>query len=127
MSRIGVLLVDRNQRNVELLSAFLRDAGYATAGASSLEELDASLEDPESERIDFGVIDIAGFGAEIWERCRALHEAGVAFVIVAKPQPNDAAFVLVRQSGRAGARHVLTKPLRKEQLLLLIKIFTGEG
>lgn len=127
MSRIGILLVDRNQRNVELLSSFLRDAGYATAGASSLDELDTLLERIDPGRIGFGLIDIAGFGAEIWDRCKHLYEGGVAFVVVAKLQAGDAASALVRQSGRAGARHLLTKPLRKEQLLTLIKIFTGEG
>jgi hypothetical protein len=35
--------------------------------------------------------------------------------------------LMTRESGRADAHHVLTKPLRKEQLLVLIKISTGEG
>lgn len=127
MSRSGILLVDRNQRNVELLSEFLRDAGYATVGASSLQELDTLLERLGHSSIVFGVIDIGGFGAEVWERCKHLYETGVAFVVVAKLQTSDAAAALVGRSGRAGARHVLTKPLRKEHLLTLIKIFTGEA
>ncbi|HET6896040.1 MAG TPA: response regulator [Candidatus Baltobacteraceae bacterium] len=124
-SRPALLIVDRNSRNVELLSAFLEDSGYRTAGVSALETFDAYLDQLKAGEPDLALVDLTGFDTSIWDRCKRLHEASVAFVVIARAQAAEHARDTHRQSGGSGARHLLTKPLRKEHLLTLVRILTG--
>lgn len=122
----AVLLVDHNARNVELLSAFLQEAGYPTRGLSSITDLDDFLANPRAAAaISLALIDLTGFDAAIWDRCRAMHDARIGFVIIARAQSEQAEWHLRRDSHGAGARYTITKPLRKEQLLTLVRILTG--
>lgn len=121
-----ILLVDRNARNVDLLSSFLNESGYQTRGISSIEEFDAFLDalSPQPD-VPLALVDLAGFDSTVWDRCRRLHEAEIAFVVIARARSSAGGHALRRQSFGAGAAHTLTKPLRKEQLLTLVKILTG--
>jgi CheY-like chemotaxis protein len=121
----GILLVDHNARNVELLSSFLREAGYRTEPVSTLDELDRVLDAIRTADVALALVDLTGFESSVWDRCRRLHEAGIAFVVIARQNVSPAGRDLFRQSHGAGAAHVLTKPLRKEQLLTLVRILTG--
>ena len=62
-----ILTVDRNHRNLELLSQFLGREGYQTRTAATLEEFDQAL--AEANGIGLALVDIAGFDCTIWERC----------------------------------------------------------
>lgn len=121
----GVLIVDLNPRNVELVTEFLRHAGYAAHGVSALAELDAVLAGGFEERISLALIDLTGLGSDVWERCKRLHAAGVAFITIARPLAAENGREMRSRSADAGALTALTKPLRKEQLLALVRILTG--
>ena len=62
-----LLAVDRNRRNVELLTQFLGKEGYYLVTATTPEEFDRVLMDADD--IGLALIDIAGFERSIWERC----------------------------------------------------------
>lgn len=120
-----VLFIDRNRKNAELLAAFLNEAGYRTRSLHELGEVDALLQEAAIlDDISLALVDLQGFEASIWERCRALHEARVPFIVIARPHTAEAQQQVRRQSHGAGARHTLTKPMRKEQLLTLVRILT---
>ena len=117
--------MDQNTRNVAILSDFLRDAGYRTNSVSTLAEFDEFASDQTAlDDVSLAMVDLQGFDARIWERCRKLHDAAVAFIVIARPRTAEAQHQVRRQSHGAGARHTLTKPLRKEQLLTLVRILT---
>jgi DNA-binding response OmpR family regulator len=115
MSVKTVLAVERNRRNLELLGQFLQRAGYAASLAASLEEFDAALADPAP--ISLALIDIVGFDASVWERCRQLHEKGVPLLVISPPRPA----ATPEEALSHGARGVLTKPLVMKELLALMR------
>lgn len=123
----AILIVDSNNRNVELLTAFLRESGYRTHGVAGIAELDELLTANRRPEIDLALVDLTGFDQAVWERCRRMHETGIAFVVIARARTPQAAQDLNTRSAGAGARHALTKPMRKDQLLTLIRILTGTG
>lgn len=125
-SNAGILIVDRNERNVQLLSAFLNEAGYTTHGVSDVSTLDDFLERlTPGSGVALALVDLTGFPTDLWERCRRIHDAGIVLIVIARAQLATAQTRLQREGRRAGAARVLTKPLRKEQLLTLVRILTG--
>lgn len=124
--RPEILFVDHNERNVDILTSFLRESGYRATGMNTLGQLDGLLDDADRRAsIALGFIDVTAFEAAIWDRCRRMHAAAIPFVIMARAQSAAARHDLTRQSQGTGARHTLTKPLRKDQLLTLVRILTG--
>lgn len=120
MSAKTVLAVDRNRRNLELLSQFLERAGYAPLTAATLEELDARLGGPASPSLV--LIDVVGFDASVWQRCQRLAERGVPLLVISSPGQTAAP----QQGLSHGARGVLTKPLVMRELLALVRGLTEE-
>lgn len=122
----AILIVDSNVRNVDILRSFLSDASYTVHGVSTLDGLDSVLDrGADGGNVALAMVDLTGFDAAVWDRCRRIHEAGITFIVIARPRTEEATRDLRRQSHGAGARHTLTKPLRKEQLLTLVRILTG--
>lgn len=115
-----ILAVDRNRRNLGLLSQFLGQEGYETIAAASLEEFDQVLD--ERAGINLALIDIAGFDRSVWERCERLRAKDIPFIIIS---PRQSA-ALQQASLAHGARGVLLKPLAVKELLGLIRSFVGE-
>lgn len=110
-----LLLVSRLPRNLQLLAEFLGKAGYATLPAASYEEFDQALTQPQA--IDGGLIDIAGFDAEIWTRCEHLRAAKVPFLIFSPKQS-----VAIQQVSLShGAKGVMVKPLVVKELIRVIR------
>src|SRR5215469_16323505 len=110
-----LLLVSHLPRNLELLADFLGKEGYATLKAHNYETFDQSLD--QDHEIAGGLIDIAGFDADIWLRCERLREAKVPFLIIS-PRQSTA----IQQAGLShGARGVMTKPLVMKELSAVIR------
>ena len=115
MKAISVILaVDRNHRNLELLSQFLEREGYQTRPAATLEEFDQAL--AEANGIGLALVDIAGFDRAIWERCEGLRYHKIPFLVLS---PRQSA-AIQQASLTHGARGVLIKPLVVRELLRLI-------
>ena len=121
MNAIPVILaVDRNQRNLELLSQFLGREGYQTHVATTLEEFQEAL--VEGNDIGLVLVDIAGFDRRIWECCEGLRHQRIPFLVLS-PKQNAA---LQQVSLTHGARGVLIKPLVVKELLGLIRSLLEE-
>lgn len=114
-ARAMILLVNHNQRNLELLSDFLGKGGYATAPASSLEAFDTLL--AGADEIDVALVDIAGFDQTIWERCEQLRRRKIPFLVIS---PRQSA-AIQQASLTHGAKGVMIKPLVTRQLLGIIQ------
>jgi DNA-binding response OmpR family regulator len=124
-SRPGVLIVDANRRNVELLTDFLRGHGFATHGLSTLSELDSLLDGAIRDHVALALIDLTGLDTAVWDRCKRIHEAGIAFITIARSLTTEGERTMRSHSATSGAHATLTKPLRKEQLLALVRILIG--
>lgn len=113
-----VLAVDRNQRNLELLTKFLSQAGYVTSQATNYEQFDDILSQAEAKTITVGLalVDIAGFDVTFWERCKRLQALDVPLLILSARQSQA-----LQQEGIAhGVQGVLIKPLVIKDLLKII-------
>ena len=109
-----ILAVDRNRRNLELLTQFLGKEGYETIAASSFDEIEQALSDNEVKLV---LLDISGFNSSIWNLCEQLQGEQIPFLIISPKQS-----VAIQQESLAhGARSILVKPLIVKQLLGLIQ------
>lgn len=108
-----ILTVDVNRRNLELLAQVLHQAGYRTLPASTIAAFDQALEEP----ISLALVDVSGFGSDIWQRCERLHERALPLLVISARQS-----AALRQASAAhGARSVLVKPLVVRELLEIIQ------
>jgi DNA-binding response OmpR family regulator len=114
-ARPVILAVDRNRRNLELLSQFLEKEGYQTRAVVSPEEFDQAL--AESPDINIALVDVSGFDRSIWERCEGLRHGRIPFVVLS---PKHSA-AIQQASLTSGARGVLVKPLVARELLGIIR------
>lgn len=110
-----LLLVSRLPRNLQLLAEFLAKEGYATLTASTYEEFDQALTQPQA--ITGGLVDIAGFDGQIWTRCELLRTAKIPFLIFSPKQ----SAAIQQASLSHGARGVMVKPLVVKELIRVIQ------
>ena len=110
-----LLLVSRLPRNLQLLAEFLGKGGYVTLMASSYQEFDHLLAQPQA--IAGSLIDIAGFDAEIWTRCERLRAAKIPFLIFSPKQST----AIQQASITHGAKGVMVKPLIVKELMTVLR------
>lgn len=115
-----ILIVDNNRNNLEQLASQLGEEGYATIGASSLEEMDSAI--AGQENIKLALLDLAGFDNSIWERCDRMHEAKIPFIVI-MPQRSPG---IQRDSMKHGANGLLVKPLGIKELIEYIHTALGD-
>ncbi len=114
-----VLAVDRNLRNLALLTPYLEREGFRVRTAAGYEALDLVLN--SADLPDLVLIDLTGLDGGIWERCERLYAAHIPIVVVSSVQS-----AAIRQASLAhGARAVLTKPLVMQHLLDIIDGLLG--
>ncbi|MBE9187174.1 response regulator [Microcoleus sp. LEGE 07076] len=115
-----ILAVDRNQRNLELLSQFLNKEGYQMLAASDLEDAARAIGQPA--RIKMALVDISGFDRRIWDCCEQLQSHQIPFLILSPKQ----SAAIGHESFSRGARSILVKPLIVRDLLFVIHSLLGE-
>jgi DNA-binding response OmpR family regulator len=115
-----LLAVDRNHRNLELLSQYLGREGYRMRTAATIEEFDQIL--GGDDNIGLALVDIAGFDRNIWERCEGLRHHRIPFLVISPKQ----SAAIQQASLTHGARGVLIKPLVVKELLGLIRSLLEE-
>lgn len=114
-TNVTILLVNKNQRNLELLAEYLGKEGYAISTASNLGEIDQILTGEND--VAMALVDLTGFDQGIWERCEKLRSRKKPFLVVS-PKLSAA----IQQASLAhGARGVMVKPLVVKELQGLIK------
>jgi CheY-like chemotaxis protein len=115
-----VLVVDTNRGSLESLVQQLAREDFRAIGASSVEELNHTMQANGS--IALVLIDVSGFHEEIWACCDRLSRVKVPFVVVA-PQRSPA---ILRDSMKHGASGVLTKPIAAKELAEHIRALVGD-
>lgn len=110
-----ILAVDRNQRNLELLTQFLGQAGYPVFAARDASESGRVLD--EHAEIGLALINLAGFDRSIWDLCEQVRTKGMPLLVISPKQ----SVAIEMESFAHGARGVLTKPLVIRELLALIQ------
>ena len=110
-----LLLVGHLPRNLQLLTDFLTREGYATLTATSYEEFDQALNQPQV--IAGSLVDLAGFDSQIWARCEQLRTAKIPFLIFSPKQST----AIQQASITHGAKGVMVKPLIVKELIAVIQ------
>lgn len=116
-NELRILVVCINKKNAELLCQFLNREGYSTASSTCIEDLESQIR--EGEKISLGLVDVTGFGTEIWEKIKKLQERNIPFIIIFPRQVHD--MMKQAEGMKTGARAVLEKPLSQRHLLELIR------
>jgi DNA-binding response OmpR family regulator len=116
----GILAMNHNDRNLELLTEFLQKAGYGVLPASLYEEFDATL--AGGVQIDAALIDITSFDDSIWARCQRLRTLEIPFVVIS---PRQSA-AIEHASMMHGAESMVVKPLVIKELLAIVKSLLRE-
>jgi len=110
----NILVVEKNKRNVELLSEFLSKLGFCSVPVSSSDELNKALS--SNQIIDVALIDIDGFDETIWNYCKKIREKEIQFLIISPRQRTE----ISSHTFNHGASGVLSKPLVMKDLANLI-------
>ena len=104
-SKLPILIVGSNPRNLELLAQFLKKENYETIAASKLEQFGEAL--TSGNRVGLALVDIAGFDRSIWEYCEQCSNQNIPLLIISPQQLSS-----IRQESMShGAQGVLFKPL----------------
>ncbi|HMK53681.1 MAG TPA: response regulator [Methanobacteriaceae archaeon] len=114
-SKPFIVALNRNQRNLEILSKFLEQEGYSTLGVLNPAALDETVR--KKDNISLVLMDISGFNSKVWESCELLRQREIPFLVLSPHQQS----AVEKHSKRHGAQGVLVKPLVVKELLLLIK------
>jgi len=121
MSKLPILIIGSNPRNLELLSQFLGKEGYETRSANTLEQFAEML--GSAEGLGLALVDITGFDRRIWQHCERCSELGIPLFVISPPQPQRN-----QHEGLAhGAHGVLFKPLVVRELIHLVKTMSLEN
>ncbi|GCE22990.1 response regulator transcription factor [Dictyobacter kobayashii] len=119
-AKAPVLLVNSNQRNLQLLTEFLGKEGYSTIAAHNYATFDQAITQQPSP--GGALVDIAGFDGQIWARCEQLRAAKIPFLVIS-PRLSAA----VQQAGLThGARGVMVKPLIIKEFIGIIQSLLEE-
>ena len=121
MSKLPVMVIGTNSRNLELLSQFLGKEGYETRMATTLERFVEILD--SEERLGLALVDIAGFDRTIWQHCERCSELGIPLFVISPPPAPRAQ----HESLEHGAQGVLYKPLVVKELIHLVKTMSLEN
>lgn len=110
-----ILAVDRNPRNLELLMQVLGSKGFSLLPVPDLAQLDAVL--AQACPIGLALVDVDGFDAAIWERCRRLRERNIRVLVLVGRHAIPSVRI---ESARCGAQALLSKPLAPQLLAEMV-------
>lgn len=120
-SKLPILIVGSNARNLELLAQFLKKESYETVAAATLAAFGEILE--SGNRIGIALVDISGFDRGIWEYCERCSNQGIPLLIISPQQLST-----IRQESMShGAQGVLFKPLVVRELVNLVNSMIVEN
>jgi len=117
-----VVVVARKAGNAKVLVNALGEKGYSGAPATDDKTLAAYLDARPPPGL--ALVDVSGFGREVWRWCETLQLRGIPFVVISAPDLDDVEVA----STRIGARSVLKKPIRKAAILAIAEdIIASQG
>lgn len=110
-----VILIMKQPGNARVLAQAVSELDMHGIGVSSESELTAELARAEPARS--ALVDVSGFGRDVWRLCELLQEHGVPFVVLSTARERE----LGNSSIAYGASTVLEKPVAKSALLQLVQ------
>lgn len=113
-----VLLLNKNRKNLEILSDFLKKHNFESYLAHDYETLKGFIEKGDFE---LALIDISGFDTRIWDYTKALQDKGIPFVLISTATKGKDDTQLVGK----GAGAILAKPLSPKRLIEVIDALIG--
>src|SRR5512146_837852 len=116
MSAARILICDDEMLIRLWLEEHLREAGHAAEGVADGQELVAALERAPADLVLLDVRLPDGSGVDLLPRLHALDPGLPVIMMTAYGEIGTAV-----KAVRAGAEHILEKPIRLEELLLLIE------
>jgi DNA-binding response OmpR family regulator len=119
-SKPVILALNRNPKNLEILTKILKEEGYDVMGALNQQELEEFTS--STEKIDMAILDISGFNKTIWDSCEHLRVKKIPFLVLSPHQQKT----VEKQGMLSGAKGVMTKPLAIKELLFIIKNMIDE-
>lgn len=117
-ARPSAVVLARKEANRRLLAELLTEAGLDVETYAEPEEAEtAAGEGP----VSLAMVDVDGFGSEVWAVCKALVAADVSVVLITSSRTDR----VQEATLSLGVRSVLEKPLRKANLTALVRTLTG--
>jgi len=116
-SKPYIIILSRNQKNLELMIKFISPEGYNVQGMSSLQELDDAVRN--EDKVDLVLMDISGFDRGIWDACESLRNNQTPFLMISPRKHIE----LEKESIKHGAQDFLVKPLVIKEIRALINEF----
>lgn len=114
-----IILVVHQPGNAKVLGQAVSEIGMTAVTAASESALEACLADTETARA--ALVDVSGFGSQVWSLCSLLHDHDIPFVVMSPARDQKAS----TRSVQYGASTVMQKPIAKEALLNLLKSLSG--
>ncbi len=106
--RALILTIGQNQRNLELLVELLDSEGYEAHRATSLE-----TQLPAHDGVDLVILDLDGFGPDVWSACEQVTSQSRAAVLVLA---GNRLCAVREEAAKRGVDAVIEKPLEKQEL-----------
>lgn len=109
-----VLVMDGNERNVNLMRDFLAGEGFYPVAATNVPtgaEIVGNGRD-----LAFAIVDLDRLGSEVWDQCEQLDDNGVPYLVLSGAESST----IRRKSRSAGAVRFFQKPIPKRLLLNII-------
>lgn len=106
--------------NRRLIRETLIEAGFEVVAIQNPGELPDHLDPDDPPAL--GLVDVDGYGDDIWEACSTMADAGVP-VVVLTGQRTEA---IEQRTLKFGVRNVLEKPVRKANLVAIARTIHGE-
>ncbi len=114
-----IVLVVHQPGNAKVLGQAVAEIGMTAVTAASKSVLKTRLAEPDAARA--ALVDVSGFGSQVWPLCSLLHDHDIPFVVMSPARDQEAS----TRSVQYGASTVLQKPIAKEALLNLLKSLSG--
>lgn len=105
-----VFAISARLKNLELIREVLEEEDFGVVETSQLEDVISTL---QTHSIDSALVDITGYGRQIWDTCELLRKEDIPFIIISRKESKQ----LEQIGKRYGADKTMGKPLLIQELV----------
>ena len=116
-----ILLISSNKKNGDLLEKFIssnleEDSEFKIISSSSVEDADKII-NKNLTNLSYAIIDLSNLNSDVWSICQKLRQNNIEFLLLSSVEVPDGRSLVAK----SGAVDLLIKPLKKRELLSIIK------
>lgn len=116
-----ILILSSNKKNGDLLKEFLRsnieaESKIKIITSSSVEDADKYIT-KNLANICYSIIDLSNLNSDVWSLCQKFRGNNIEFLLLSSVEVPDGRSLVAK----SGAVDLLIKPLKKKELLNIIK------